>query len=102
MEGLPIALWGMLLVMLILCLLGWRWSCGWSREADLASLALIWIPVPYVLSHAENFSGPRLPIDGVLLCYAAFVLACIVRPGMDSPARSPSPPQAARPVTHHW
>jgi hypothetical protein len=41
-------------------------------------LAAIWIPLPYVLSHAEALSGPRLPLDGVLLCYAAFALACLL------------------------
>jgi hypothetical protein len=43
-----------------------------------ASLAMVWIPLPYLLGHAEALQGPRLPLDGVLLCYAAFVLACIV------------------------
>ena len=42
------------------------------------SLAAIWIPLPYVLGHAEALSGPRLPLDGVLLCYAAFALACLL------------------------
>jgi hypothetical protein len=41
-----------------------------------AVLAMIWIPLPYVLSHAELLSGPRLPLDGVLLCYTAFALLC--------------------------
>jgi Dolichyl-phosphate-mannose-protein mannosyltransferase len=80
-DGMPAALTGTLLFMLILGLLGWRWSSGWSREAGVASLALLWIPLPYILSHAEQFSGPRLPLDGVLLCYAAFVLAWIVPGG---------------------
>ena len=39
-----------------------------------SSLAVMWIPLPYLLSHAEALSGPRLPLDGVLLCYAAFAL----------------------------
>ena len=39
--------------------------------------ALMWVPLPYLLSHAEALSGPRLPLDGVLLCYSAFVLACL-------------------------
>jgi 4-amino-4-deoxy-L-arabinose transferase-like glycosyltransferase len=69
-------LYGSLLAMCILALLGWRWSYAWRAQAMPASLALIWIPIPYILSHAEAFHGPRLPLDGVLLCYAAFALAC--------------------------
>jgi 4-amino-4-deoxy-L-arabinose transferase-like glycosyltransferase len=57
-------------------LLGWRWSYGWRDESMPAVLAMIWIPLPYVLSHAEALSGPRLPLDGVLLCYTAFALLC--------------------------
>ena len=67
--------------MLLLGLLGWRWTYGWRKQSRLAALALLWIPVPYLLSHAEFLSGPRLPLDGILLCYAAFVLVCLV-PGM--------------------
>lgn len=67
-----------LLVMFVLALLGWRWSCGWSRSARLASLAAVWVPLPYVLGHAEALSGPRLPYDGLLLCYAAYAaVACL-------------------------
>jgi 4-amino-4-deoxy-L-arabinose transferase-like glycosyltransferase len=72
---------GTLLGMLLLGLLGWRWSYGWRKESMPASLAVIWIPLPYILSHAEYLSGPRLPLDGVLLCYAAFALLCLV-PGL--------------------
>jgi hypothetical protein len=75
---------GTLLGMLLLALLGWRWSYGWRREAMPASLAILWIPLPYMLSHAEMLSGPRLPLDGVLLCYAALALACLV-PGVGKP-----------------
>ncbi len=64
-----------MLVLLLLALLGWRWTYAWRRSAMPLTLALIWIPLPYVLSHAEALSGPRLPLDGVLLCYAAFALA---------------------------
>jgi hypothetical protein len=69
-----------LIAMLSLGLLGWRWSHGWNREASLASLALLWIPLPYVLTHADSFSGPRLPLDGVLLTFTAFALAWIFPP----------------------
>jgi 4-amino-4-deoxy-L-arabinose transferase-like glycosyltransferase len=75
------ALLGTLLGMLLLGFLGWRWSYGWRRDAVPAAIATIWIPLPYLLSHAEALSGPRLPLDGVLLCYAAFALACLV-PGV--------------------
>lgn len=73
-----IALPAVLLAMLVLGLLGWRWSCGWNPRVTLASLAMLWIPLPYILGHADHFSGPRLPLDGVLLCYTAFILVWIV------------------------
>jgi 4-amino-4-deoxy-L-arabinose transferase-like glycosyltransferase len=66
---------GSLLVLLVLAFLGWRWTFDWSFRAALAAIAVVWVPVPYVLGHAEYLSGPRLPLDGVLLCYAAFALA---------------------------
>jgi hypothetical protein len=72
---------GSLLVMIVLGLLGWRFSFGWRKEARLAALAAIWVPLPYLLTHAAYLSGPRLPLDGVLLCFAAFALACCL-PGM--------------------
>ena len=60
----------------VLGLLGWRWSYGWREESMPAVLAMIWIPLPYLLSHAEALSGPRMPLDGVLLCYTAFAVLC--------------------------
>jgi len=72
---------GALLGMLLLGVLGWRWSSVWRRQARLATLAAIWVPLPYILSHADTLSGPRLPLDGVLICYSAFVLAYFV-PGV--------------------
>ncbi len=71
-----IALRAALLIMLTLGLLGWRFSFGWRKHARLAALAAIWVPLPYLLSHAEYLSGPRLPLDGVLLSFAAFAVAC--------------------------
>lgn len=71
---------GCLLAMLTLGLLGWRWTAGWSFEAMPSSLALVWIPLPYVLSHAEWLHGPRLPLDGVLLSYSAFAVVCLIVP----------------------
>jgi 4-amino-4-deoxy-L-arabinose transferase-like glycosyltransferase len=73
----PVVLESTLLGSIVLALLGWRWTYGWRSAAMPSSLALIWVPLPYVLSHAEALSGPRLPLDGVLLCYAAFTLACL-------------------------
>jgi 4-amino-4-deoxy-L-arabinose transferase-like glycosyltransferase len=77
----PQILQGTMLALLMLAALGWRWSFGWRFEAMPLSLALIWIPLPFLLGHAETLSGPRLPLDGVLLCYAAFALVCLV-PGV--------------------
>jgi hypothetical protein len=76
----PALLPGSLLLMLALGVLGWRWTYAWRTEAQPFALAAIWVPLPYLLSHAEALSGPRLPLDGVLLCYTAFVLACLVPP----------------------
>jgi hypothetical protein len=75
--------YGSFLAMLLLVVLGWRWSYGWQASSMPASLAVIWVPLPYLLSHGEALSGPRLPLDGVLLCYAAYALACLV-PGVGS------------------
>ena len=65
---------GTLLVLFVLGFVGWRLSMTWRQQSRLAALAVFWVPLPYVLSHAEMLSGPRLPLDGVLLCLAAFVL----------------------------
>ncbi|HTU23460.1 MAG TPA: glycosyltransferase family 39 protein [Gemmataceae bacterium] len=73
----PLVLESTMLILVVLGLLGWRWTYAWRASAMPSSLALIWIPLPYILSHAEALSGPRLPLDGVLLCYAAFALACL-------------------------
>jgi 4-amino-4-deoxy-L-arabinose transferase-like glycosyltransferase len=80
-----------LLLLLLVGALGWRWSAAWGWPAQLAAIAVVWVPLPYVLSHAETMSGPRLPLDGVLLCYVAFAVACLI-PGM---ARRPEQVTAA-------
>jgi 4-amino-4-deoxy-L-arabinose transferase-like glycosyltransferase len=72
LEG---CLQGSLIFLMIVALLGWRWSYSWRTRARLATLALLWIPLPYLLSHAEELSGPRLPWDAVLICFAAYALA---------------------------
>jgi 4-amino-4-deoxy-L-arabinose transferase-like glycosyltransferase len=63
-----------ILLLLALGLLGWRWTYGWRRDSRPATLAMIFIPLAYILTHAESLHGPRLPLDGVLLTYVAFVL----------------------------
>jgi 4-amino-4-deoxy-L-arabinose transferase-like glycosyltransferase len=70
-----------LLGMLLLAPLGWRWSYAWQASSMPSSLAVILVPVPYILSHGEALSGPRLPLDGVLLCYAALAVVCLL-PGI--------------------
>jgi hypothetical protein len=74
----PVVLEWTMLILVGLGLLGWRWTYGWRVSAMPSSLAVIWIPLPYILSHAGALSGPRLPLDGVLLCYTAFALACLL------------------------
>jgi hypothetical protein len=74
----PLLLVGSLLGLLLLGALGWRLTYGWRHTSMPAALAVCWVPLPYILSHGEALSGPRLPLDGVFLCYAAFTLACLV------------------------
>jgi hypothetical protein len=74
----PLILTGTLLGVLLLGALGWRWTYAWRAESMPAALAVLWVPLPYLLSHAEALQGPRLPLDGVFLCYAAFTLACLL------------------------
>jgi hypothetical protein len=79
-DSYPAILTGFLLCVLLLGMLGWRWSYGWRFAAMPSSLAVVWIALPYLLSHAEMLSGPRLPLDGVFICYAAFAVACLTSP----------------------
>jgi hypothetical protein len=80
----PALLYGSLLIMTTLGLLGWRWSYAWRRSSILPAVAVMFLPLPYVLSHAELLSGPRLPLDGLMLCFAAFALTCLI-PGLAPP-----------------
>lgn len=64
--------------MLFLGLIGWRWTYAWRRESMPAALAFIWVPLPYIVSHGSEMFGERLPLDGVLLCYAAFALIALL------------------------
>ena len=71
---------GSLLLLLLLGAVGWRWSYAWRYEAMPSSLAPFWVLVPYLLPHAESFSGPRLPLDGLFLTYAALTLVSLCSP----------------------
>jgi hypothetical protein len=73
-----VVLFGSLFGMLLLGAIGWRWTHGWRYSSMPASLAVFWLPLPYVLGHAEALHGPRLPLDGVFLCYAAFTLVALI------------------------
>jgi hypothetical protein len=83
-ENLPVIFYGSALGMLLLGVLGWRWTYGWRHSGRLLALATIFIPLPYILTHAEALVGPRLPLDGVFLTFAAFALACLI-PGAGVP-----------------
>ena len=83
-ENLPLIFYASTLGMLALHVLGWRWTYAWRHGGRLLALATIFIPLPYILSHAEGLVGPRLPLDGVLLTFAAFALACLI-PGVGAP-----------------
>jgi 4-amino-4-deoxy-L-arabinose transferase-like glycosyltransferase len=109
-SNFEIALASFLFGMLLLGVLGWRWTYGWRKEGMPASLAVMWVALPYILGHAELLHGPRLPIDGVLLTYAAFALSCVIpsagipllRGSAVSASASPSsppppPPSPAKP-----
>ncbi len=81
-EQLPVIFFGSTLGMLLMGVLGWRWTYGWRHAGRLLALAAIFIPLPYLLTHAEALVGPRLPLDGVFLTFAAFALACLL-PGVN-------------------
>ncbi|MCI0682391.1 MAG: glycosyltransferase family 39 protein [Gemmataceae bacterium] len=70
-----------LLALVVLALLGWRWSHAWQSNSRLAAFAFLWLPLPYLLTHAEELSGPRLPWDALLICYSAYAVSCLA-PGV--------------------
>lgn len=72
---------GVLAGLFILAILGWRWSYGWKYRSQPLALAIFWIPLPYLITHAEALHGPRLPMDGPLLCLAALAAASFI-PGI--------------------
>ena len=63
------------LVMLGLGVLGWRWSHPWAYDGRLLTLAVIFVFLPYFLSHTDGGQSSRLPLDGVLLTFAAVAVA---------------------------
>lgn len=75
----PGLLAGSLVLMILLGLWGWRRSVWWGSEVRLALLAAIFLPLPYLLGHADNLVGPRLPLDGIWLTFAALGLGGIIR-----------------------
>lgn len=75
--NLEFLLQGSLLLLLLLGILGWRWSFAWKNNARLATWAFLWVPLPYWLGHAEELCGPRLPWDALLICYSAYAIACL-------------------------
>jgi 4-amino-4-deoxy-L-arabinose transferase-like glycosyltransferase len=93
-DSLPPVLLGTLFGMLLLAFGGLRWSYAWRLPSAPAALALVWLPLPYILGHADALSGPRLPLDGILLSYAACALVGLLpgvgprlRAGMNADAR---------------
>ena len=73
-----LALPASLLALLGLAALGWRWTYASRQAMRAATLAVIVIPLPYMLGHAEALSGPRLPLDGVFICLAAYAVIWMV------------------------
>lgn len=67
-----------LVAILALALLGWRWSYGWKKQSAPLSLAVFWVPLPYLLSHADQLHSSRLPWDGVLIVLAAVGLLAML------------------------
>ena len=62
------------LALVFLGVAGWRRSRETPSECRLVAIALIWLPLPYLLSHGETLSGPRLPWDAVLILFAGYAL----------------------------
>jgi hypothetical protein len=77
-EWAPFAHHAALFLLFSLGTIGWRLSKSWSKEGRLATLAFLWAPIPYVLSHAEALSGPRLPWDATLIVFAGYAVAWLL------------------------
>jgi len=67
-----------LVLMLLTALAGMRWSHRWRHRTGLLTIALVCYPLYYVFGHASLWHHARAPLDGVLLVYCAFFLACFV------------------------
>lgn len=78
LDLMPALFYGALLLILVLGVVGWRGTHAWRERAMPSSLALVWVALPYLLTHAEMLHGPRLPLDGVLLTYAAFAVVSVL------------------------
>lgn len=72
-----------LMTILGLAVLGWRWSYGWKGRSAPLSLAVFWLPLPYLLSHAGQWHASRLPLDGVIITLATIGLLGML-PGFGS------------------
>ncbi len=81
-------------VLFLMGVIGWRLSHAWSGECRLATLALVWIPIPYLLSHAESLSGPRLPWDVPLIVFAGYAIAWLLPSVRDQATSVPQLKQA--------
>jgi 4-amino-4-deoxy-L-arabinose transferase-like glycosyltransferase len=93
----PAAVPAFLLGMFLFGLLGWRWTYAWRERAALLAVAAVWLPLPYLLAHAEALHGPRLPLDGVLLTFAAFALAGLLPYLGKALRQGPTPETEAEP-----
>ncbi|HMO34951.1 MAG TPA: hypothetical protein PKA06_02810 [Gemmatales bacterium] len=62
----------------VLALLGWRWSYGWKYQSAPLALAVVWIPLPYLLTHADQLHSCRLPWDGILIVLAVLGLLALL------------------------
>jgi hypothetical protein len=67
----PYYFYGVMAGATVLCLLGWRWSYAFRVSSQPLQLAILFIPLPYIVGHAGTLHGPRLPLDGPLLVLAA-------------------------------
>jgi 4-amino-4-deoxy-L-arabinose transferase-like glycosyltransferase len=77
-QTVPGLLAASLLWMSVLGLYGWRASWPWRHETRLLLLAVVFLPLPYLLGHTGVLVGPRLPLDGVWLTFGAVGLARIL------------------------
>jgi hypothetical protein len=73
-----IALPASLLFLFAFGLVGWRWSYPHRSAMGAATLAVLVLPLPYIVGHAANLSGPRLPLDGVLIALAAYAVVGMI------------------------